>query len=197
MNKTKNLIWFLAIIALCTLAFVFYNTYTKQKMNAQPTPVFSDEFTTNDSKEFSDGLTNPDSVTQYPLDELETGISEKSIYYIDINQDNKPDRITKTFFETGTAHSYYEYKIELNQNGKFVDITPKDFRTVNGADCDLQQIQFVFKPKFKVILISRELGETWLDATVAQKQVFQLSENKLKKTETKTLRKICDVRELF
>ena len=197
MNKTKNLIWILSITILCALAFVFYNTYTKQKNSTQPAPVFSDEFTTNDSKEFSDGLTNPDSVTQYPLDEFGMGVSEKSIYYIDINQDNKPDRITKTFTETGNAHSYYEYKIELNQNGKFVDITPENFRTVNGADCDLQQIQFVFKPKFKVILISRELGDTWNDTTTAQKQTFQISENKLQKTETKNLRKVCDVRELF
>ena len=197
MNKIKNLIWLLSIMILCALAFVFYNTYTKQKAHTQPTPVFSDEFTTNDSREFSDGLTNPDSVTQYPLDEFGMGTSEKSIYYIDVNKDNKPDRITKTFVETGNAHSYYEYKIELNQNGKFVDITPENFRTVNGADCDLQQIQFVFKPKFKVVLISRELGDTWNDTTAAQKQTFQISENKLQKTETKTLRKVCDVKELF
>ena len=197
MNKIKNLIWILSIAILCALAFVFYDTYTKQKTNTHATPIFSDEFTTNDSKELSDGLINPDSVTQYPLDEFGTGISEKSIYYIDINKDNKPDRITKTFIETGNAHSYYEYKIELNQNGKFVDITPENFRTVNGADCDLQQIQFVFKPKFKVILISREIGDTWNDTTVAQKQTFQISENKLQKTETKTLRKVCDVKELF
>lgn len=196
MDKIKNLIWVLSIAILCALAFVFYNTYTKQKTNTQTVPVFSDDFTST-PESFSDGLTNPDSVTQYQLDESGTGLAEKSIYYIDINKDSKPDRITKTFLETGNAHSYYEYKIELNQNGKFVNITPKGFRTVNGADCDLQQIQFIFRPQFKVVLISRELGEIWTDATPAQKQVFQISENKLQKMETKTLRKVCDVRELF
>jgi len=196
MNKTKNLIWILTITVLCVLAFVFYTTYKKQQTNVQPAPIFSDEFTPS-SQEFSDGLKDPDSVTQYPLDEFDVGMAEKSIYYADINHDNKPDRITKTFFETGNAHSYYEYKIELNQNGKFVDITPKNFRTVSGADCDLQLIQFVFAPKFKVILISRDLGETWLDATMAKKQVFQLSDDKIQGGETKTLRKVCDVKELF
>jgi len=197
MDKTKNLIWILTIAVLCALAYVLYNTYTKQQKNeTAPIPVFSDEFI-NTSSGFSDGLTNPDSVTKYPLDEYNVGIAEKSIYFADINSDNETDRITKTFFETGNAHSYYEYKIELKQNGKFVDITPKNFRTVNGADCDLQQIQFVFKPQFKVILISRNMGETWIDPTVAKKQVFKIVENTLQEKETKTLHKICDVKELF
>lgn len=196
MDKIKNLIWILAIVVLGALSYVLYTTYTKQKTETPPTPVFSDEFINNNSG-FSDGLTNPDSVTKYPLDEYDVGIAEKSIYLADINNDNKPDRITKTFFETGNAHSYYEYKIELNQNGKFIDITPEKFRTISGADCDLQLVQFVFKPQFKVILISRDLGETWLDPTTAKKQIFKLSENKLQKTETKTLRKVCDVKELF
>ena len=196
MNKTKNLVWFLSIAILCALAFVLYSTYTKQKNGNQQTPVFSDEFV-DKSSEFSDGLINPDSVTQYPLDEFDVGMAEKSIYYADINQDEKLDRITKTFFETGNAHSYYEYKIELKQKDKFVDITPENFRTVNGADCDLQQIQFVFKPRFSVTLISRDMGKTWLDATPAKKQVFQISDDKLQVVETKTLRKVCDVKELF
>ncbi len=196
MNKIKNLIWILTIAVLCALSYVLYITYTKQKSETASTPVFSDEFV-NISSGFSDGLTNPDSVTKYPLDEYNVGIAEKSIYFADINNDNETDRITKIFFETGNAHSYYEYKIELKQNGKFVDITPENFRTVSGADCDLQQIQFVFKPQFKVILISRDMGETWVDPTVAKKQVFKFVENALQEKETKTLRKICDVKELF
>lgn len=196
MNKIKNLIWILTIAVLCALAYVLYTTYTKQKNEIAPTSVFSDEFF-NISSGFSDGLTNPDSVTKYPLDEYDVGMAEKSIYYADINNDKKNDRITKTFFETGNAHSYYEYKIELNQNDKFIDITPKNFRTVSGADCDLQLIQFVFKPQFKVIMVSRDMGETWIDPTVAQKQVFKISENTLQEKETKKLRKVCDVKELF
>ena len=195
MNKTKNLIWIISIAALCVLSVVFYNIYTNKKTETKSQPIFSDEFV-ND-QDFSDGLVNPDSVTKYNLDENDTGISEKSIYYVDINNDKKSDRITKTFYDMGNAHSYYEYKIELNQNGKFVDITPKNFRTINGADCDLQQIQFVFKPEFKVILISRDLGETWIDSTPATRRIYTLSNNKIELSNTKKLKPICDVKELF
>lgn len=196
MNKTNNLIWILAIAILCALAFVFYKTYTNTKTETEPTPVFSDDFVTH-SSDFSDGLTNPDSVTTYELEEDGFGIAEKSIYYVDINQDNKNDRITRTFNETGTAHSYYEYKIELNLDDKFVDITPENFRTVNGADCDLQLIQFIFKPQFKINMISRDLGETWIEPTTAKKTTFKISDDKLQAGETKTLHTVCDVKELF
>lgn len=198
MNKTKNFVWFISVVALLALAFVFYKTVTN-KNAAKPeesAPIFSDEFV-NTSKTFSDGLTNPDSTTQYHLDEFDVGISEKSIYYIDINNDKVKDRITKVLIETGNAHSYYQYKIELNQNGKFVDITPKDFRTVNGSDCDLQQIQFVFKPIFHAILISREMGDTWDTPTTAKKQTFKISDDKMKSDAPKNLRSVCDVKELF
>ena len=197
MNKIKNLIWFLTIAVLCALSYVLYISYTKQQKNETvPTPVFSDEFV-NTSSGFSDGLTNPDSVTKYPLDEYNVGIAEKSIYFVDINNDKKNDRITKTFVETGNAHSYYEYKIELKQNGEFVDITPENFRTVNGADCDLQQIQFVFKPQFKVILISRDMGENWIEPKRATRQIFKLNQDKIELSNVKMLQPVCDVKELF
>ena len=196
MNKTKNAIWFIVIISLLALAVIFYRTYKTAKTVTETTPIFSDEYV-NNSGSFSDGLTDPDSVTQYPLDEDDVGVAEKSIYYVDINKDGNKDRITKTFTDTGNAHAYYEYKIELNDNGKFVDITPENFRTVNGADCDLQQIQFVFKPSFKVILISRDMGDTWDDETMANKQTFKLSGNKIVAGDKKTLRPVCDVKELF
>ena len=197
MNKLKNLIWILSIAILCVLAFVLYNKTSKNSATSEtPIPTFSDEFQ-NTTGVFSDGLSNSDSVTVYPLDEFGTGVAEKNIYYTDINEDKIKDRITKTLVETGNSHSYYEYKIELNQNGEFVNITPANFRTINGTDCDLQQIQFVFKPQFKVILISRDMGETWVDPTVAKKQVFKFVENTLQEKETKTLRKVCDVKELF
>ena len=198
MNKRRNFILIIAIAVLCVLAFILYNQ-TKNKTDSAPEsniPVFSDEFV-HQKNTFSDGLKDPDSVTTYPLDEYGMGVSEKSIFYIDINRDKINDRITKTFVETGNAHSYYQYKIELNIDGKFVDITPNNFRTTNGDVCDLQQIQFVFKPNFKVILIYRELAETWDTPTVARKQVFKISGNKLKSDGTQSLRSVCDIKELF
>lgn len=196
MNKIKNLVWILSIAILCALAFILYNKTNTQTPMQDATPIFSDEFVAS-TNDFSDGLNNPDSVTTYPLDEYGMGVAEKTVYYIDINNDKNLDRITKTFIETGNAHSYYEYKIELNKNGKFVDITPNNFKTTNGENCDLQQIQFVFKPQFKVVLISRELGETWNTPTLAKKEVFKLSDDKFNMTESQTLRNVCDVKELF
>lgn len=196
MNKTKNLILIVAVISLCALAVIFYRNYNGAKSVIENKPIFSDEYI-NDTKTFSDGLFDADSVTRYPLDEFDIGTAEKTIYYVDINKDDVKDRITKIYYETGNAHAYNEYKIELNMDGKFVDITPENFRTVNGADCDLQQIQFVFKPNFRVILISRNLGETWDTETIAIKKVFKISDNKLKLSDEKTLHKVCDVKELF
>ena len=194
MNGTNKIIWVISITILCFLDVIFYNIYSKQPQKAS---TVVDEYSIETTDSFSDGLKNPNSVSTYTLDEDEVGITEKSVYLIDINNDKEPDRITKSFFDNGNAHSYYEYKIELNKNGRYVDITPDNFRTVNGADCDLQQIKFVFKPKFKVIMIYREMGDTWVDATMAKKRVFSFVENKLKAGSDEKLRKVCDVKELF
>ncbi len=196
MNKIKNLIWILSVFVLCVLAFAFYKQTTKHDVSENSAPVFAEDFQQQQNS-FSDGLNNPDSITTYHLDEYDTGIAEKAVYYIDINHDKTPDRITRTFFENGNAHSFYEYKIELNINNRYVDITPQNFRTTNGDTCDLQQIQFIFKPVFQIVLIYRELGDTWVQPTVAKKQVFKISNNELKSADTKTLRAVCDVKELF
>ena len=195
MNKTNTLILGLSVILLCAFGVIAFNI--KSKPVFEKNPVVEDSYLDENEKSFSDGLKNPDSLTTYQLAEDETGITEKSTYLVDINNDKKPDRITKTFFENGNAHSYYEYKIELNKNGKYVDITPKNFKTVNGADCDLQQIKFVFKPKFKVIMIYREMGNTWVEPTLAKSRVFVMNGEKLSASKEKNLRAICDVKELF
>ena len=107
MNKIKNLIWILSVVILCVLAFAFYKQTTKNNVVENSVPVFTEDFQKQNNS-FSDGLNNPDSITTYHLDEYDTGIAEKAIYYIDINNDKTPDRITRTFFENGNAHSFYE-----------------------------------------------------------------------------------------
>lgn len=198
MNKIKNVIFIIAIVILGVLAFMFYNKAQNNiPTNNETMFVDFNKESTNIKTVFSDGLNDPDSVTKYPLDEYGTGISEKSIFYIDINRDKTKDRITKIFVETGNAHSYYQYKIELNIDGKFVDITPNNFRTTNGDVCDLQQIQFIFRPSFKVILIYRELAETWDTPSIARKQVFKISGNRFVSDNPQALRSVCDIKELF
>lgn len=194
MNRTNKIIWILSIALLCFLGIIFYNTYSRQ---TQKSSMRVDEYSTQNDDSFSDGLKEPNSVSTYTLDDDEVGVTEKSVYLVDINNDKIPDKITKSFFDNGNAHSYYEYKIELNQDGLYVDITPDNLRTVNGADCDLQQVKFVFKPKFKVIMIYRSMGDTWVDATMAKKRVFSLIGNNLKAGKDENLRPVCDVKELF
>ena len=195
MNGTNKFVWIISVVALCAMGVVVYNIKSKPSNNIQKN-VVEDSYTDDDGV-FSDGLHNPDSVTTYQLDEDETGIAEKSVFLIDINHDKAQDRITRTFFENGNAHSYYEYKIELNKNGKYVDITPKNFKTINGADCDLQQIKFVFKPKFKVIMIYREMGDTWVEPTLAKSKTFVINDDNMVASKEKNLRAVCDVKELF
>ena len=69
---------------------------------------------------FSDGLTRPDLVETYTMDETGSGVTKKEIFNLDINNDDFIDRITRTRHENGTAHFWYEYKIELNKNGVFL-----------------------------------------------------------------------------
>lgn len=198
MNKTKNIIWIISIVALVGLSFVLYTKISLNKTNAQKSPeqMFADD---NDfeSQNFFDGLQKPDSVVTYPLQDFEPGISEKYVYLIDINQDGQKDRITKTFYENWNAHSYYKYTVELKQDGKYVDVTPKNLQTTNGADCDLQQIQFKFKPRFQIVVISRGLGDTWDEPTMAHKKIFSLEQNTLQSSKEIKMRKVCDVKELF
>ena len=194
MKKNSNLILIVLMIVLLIIIVVFYNAYK----NGVAQDSHPDYVSQDDTRVFSDGLKNPDSVTQYELDEFGMGIAEKSTYYIDINQDGIKDRITKIFTETGNAHSYYTYNVELNVDGSYVNITPDNFRTTNGASCDLQQIQFSFAPKFKVTIVARELGEIWTTPTMAYRQEYTLNtDDQIEPGKRQELRPVCDVKELF
>ena len=196
MKKNSNLVFIISVFTLFALAIIFYMVHKQDSAPNKKTMAYNagqDTYLI-----FSDGLGTPDSVTKYDLDEFDVGVTEKSIYYIDINNDGEKDRITKTFTDTGNAHSYYTYKIELKNNNKYIDITPKNLNTTNGASCDLQQIQFSFAPKFKITTISRELGDTWLEPTMAYKQEYTLSKNnQIESAPRQQMRPICDVKELF
>lgn len=146
---------------------------------------------------FSDGLNNPSFSDQYPLDEFGAGIAEKDIFDVDINGDGKNDRITRTRNENGTSHFYYQYKIELNKNGTFTDITPSGFRTTEGAECALQKLQFRFSPVFEVIKISRKWQDSWDTPTLATKTTYKFNDGQLEQVSSQQMKSICDVTDLF
>ena len=152
---------------------------------------------TNNTGEFSDGLINPDSAEKYQLDEYGAGISERDIFNRDINGDGRMDRITRTRNENGTSHFYYQYKIELNENGKFVDITPDGFRTTEGAECALQKLLFIFNPDFQVIKISRNWDTSWDTPTMATRTMYTFNNGKIISHTPQQMKIVCDVSDLF
>jgi hypothetical protein len=107
------------------------------------------------------------------------------------------DKITKTHNENGTAHFWDDYKIELNKNGTWRNITPKGLRTTQGSECALQKVQFKFSPVFQVIKISRPWVESWTNPSTATKTVYTLKDDKLQVTSTEKMKTVCDVTELF
>lgn len=168
-------------------------TRTEPVMPQRPSPSGADA----GNYKFDDGLRNPDSTTSEPLDEFDAGIASREVFNIDINKDGKKDRITRTRVETGTDHFYFEYKIELNSNNRLVDITPKNFRTVEGADCALQKFRFSFAPEFQIVKISRPWQDSWVTPTTADRTVYTLSSEMLRASQPRPVSRVCNVSDLF
>lgn len=153
---------------------------------------------TNMPAMFSDGLALPDVSTDGKLDETGAGIEKTDVFYRDLNQDKLTDKITRVKHENGTSHFWYEYKIELQRNNNtWNNVTPNGFRTTEGAECALQKLQFIFKPSFKVIKISRPWKDSWDTPTMATKTVWELKNNVIHQTKSEQVGQVCDVTELF
>ena len=200
----KFLIGFLIVLILAVggvLIFMLPGKDTTQSTpeNIAPTKVFTDSEPVAGEKyiDFSDGLGTPDETSQGELDEFGAGIESISKFHRDINNDGVADLITRTHVATGTAHDYNEYKIELNIDGKMVDITPNGFRTTHGAECALRLIHFHFKPNFGAVIISRPFEDTWVTPSMATKTQYVLNGNEITSGAPENLRQICDVTELF
>lgn len=200
-NIGFNILLILILIAIGILAYVLFGGDSSQRIRT--IGVASPENTMIASEQesapqiFTDGLNNPDFINQSELDELGEGISETAIFNIDINNDGKKDRITRTRHENATAHFFYEYKIELKNNNSYKDITPKGFRTTEGAECALGKLQFVFKPDFKVIKISRPWKTSWNSPSMATKTTYTIVKNTINQIDSVPVKEICDVTELF
>ncbi len=149
------------------------------------------------SNEFDDGLGTPTRIQRYKLDEFGAGVAERAEFEYDINNDGRPDLITRTRNETGTVHFEYVYKIELNDGEKLNDITPDGFYTIEGSDCARQKLQFSFEPDFSVTKIFRPLGDEWDTPTASQKQVFSIWNNRMHVVTDIEYKTVCDVSELF
>ncbi len=194
-----SLTWGIVLILIIVGVMIYTLVPTRNPSNIETargtqTPSVS-QHTSGDM--FSDGLHNPHQVAHGTLDETGNGISEQEIFYTDVNQDNFTDKIIRTHYENGTGHAWDEYNIQIVQNGQYVDITPSDFRTVNGADCALQKIQFVFHPDFQIIKISRPWVDSWNTPSMATRTLYEIKNDRLVLKKSETLRTVCDVTELF
>ena len=197
-----SLAWGIVLIVIIIGIMIFTLWTIRAKTNTESTydattPDVQQNATDDAPKMFSDGLKTTHQTSYGTLDETGFGVSEQSVFYVDINQDNITDKIIRTHHETGTGHAWDEYNIQIVQNGQYIDITPNDFRTVVGADCALHKIQFVFQPTFHIVKISRPWIDSWITPSMATRTIYKLTDNVLIPTETKDLRVICDVEELF
>lgn len=200
-STVLNILLVIMFIIIAILIYILAGgkTPTTKRVTGTQSPniITSEKETNQNTDTFSDGLSKPVFSEKYKLDEMGSGISERDIFDIDINGDGLVDRITRTKNENGTSHFYYEYIIELNKNGKFVNITPDGFRTTEGAECSLQKLRFNFKPEFRVEKISRDWSQSWDTPTMATKTTYIFNDGNLKQTESIPLKIICDVKNLF
>lgn len=146
---------------------------------------------------FNDGLGKPQNKIGYKPDETGIGTTKIETFLYDINTDGKKDKITRIHHENGTAHFWDEYTIEINENDRFRSIELDDFRTINGAECTLQKLKFIFKPTFQVIKISRPWVKSWNTPSIATKTTYELKNNQMIVVDKKQMANVCDVTELF
>lgn len=152
---------------------------------------------TADFDKFDDGLSHPSAETQNAPDDFGVGVTNVRVYRRDINNDGVPDRITRTHTENGTSHFTNEYKIELASDGGWVDITPDNFKTLEGADCAIQKLRFYFDPAFTVEIIGRNIANDYITPTMAYRTVYQMTDNRLIKISRTPIAEVCDVSGLF
>ncbi len=187
------------IIAVGGLTYVLW--MGRQSRPIPPHGVTSPTIPSSDTRragaKFSDGLGKPDATTRYELDEFGAGIARRDVFMRDINGDGHADRITRTRIENGTDHYYDDYKIELYDGTNYRDVTPKDMRTIESADCALQRFQFVFRPTFHIIKISRPWRDTWTTPTMATRTTYRINGNEIRSGETMPVKEICNVADLF
>ena len=203
MKKTSLFLFAVSAMSVVVGAYFFFGTPNKKMSPSAPRvevvddsgravvegweTVVDTEQADFEGYDFNDGLGRPDSKTKLALAETEAGIVSREVF-------NKGKiKITRMRFETGTAHGFFEYKIELDG----ADVTPREFRTVEGADCALQKMKFYFAPEFQIVQISRPWQDSWITPTIASRTIYKIVDGRLAVVSDVKLHAICDVSELF
>ena len=151
---------------------------------------------------FDDGLPEKPNSTEYftPTNSYGaiSGVTQTETFYIDINNDGIPDRITRNrFVSPATPIGYTFYKIELQQkNRKYIDITPPGFRTAEGTECFTTVYKFGFLPKFSIGRISRGMGATEQTPQPVMITGYELILDQIVKASEFYYLPMCDVRDV-
>lgn len=192
------------IIVLAIVGFAIYWFGFRTDKPAQPIPVANDLVVTEPvqrlhADRFDDGLRHADTTRRFQLDEMGEGLLSSEVFNVDINADGRPDKITRNRYENGTDHFYYDYTIELNTPNGYQNITPDQFRTIEGSECALRKIQFIFTPEFHIKVISRPWEESWVTPTMATITAYGFTNDgsQLNVLTQRDMQRICDVSELF
>lgn len=198
-----NILMVIMVVMICVLGWLLVRTRNggvgrTEGLDSPTRAVSIQSGNVNRGGRFSDGLPmTADDTTKFELDEFGAGIAQIQVFYIDIDGDGHADRITRTRDENGTDHYSDIYSVELRRGDAFVDVTPPQLQTVQGAECALQRIQFVFKPDFRIIKISRPWRDSWTTPTLAEKTEYAFADGDLYPIQTVPMKVVCDVSELF
>lgn len=197
-------IFLVILIILALVGFAIYWFGFRDDKPIQPAPSTSNVIVTETAQRmpanrFDDGLRHADTTRRFQLDDMGEGLFTSEIFNVDINSDGRPDRITRNRYENGTDHFYYDYIIELNTPNGYQNITPDQFRTIEGSECALRKIQFIFSPEFHIKVISRPWQESWTTPTMATLTAYGFTNNgsQLDILTQRATQRICDVSELF
>ena len=191
--------WIIVVFIIIAVVNIFFFIDHKKQSNIESIPdeqetetvmnkdIPSDNYALAPA-DFDDGLGRPTEKTNYDLAEDGIGLA-----VVEKFNDKATDiTIIRSYYRTATA-GYTEYKIERNG----VNITPNGFKTLDGADCSLTKFRFVWKPEFSVIKISRNVGDTMIQPTMATKTIYKMMNGKLSIVSETPLREICNVSDLF
>lgn len=202
-NVLRNILTIILLLVIAVLVYIL----SQKSMNdtdvsniGVTSPVVSSaprDTIPYDFDRFNDGLAKPNAQTKNAPDEFGVGVTDVRIYNRDLNNDGRPDKITRTHIENGTSHFTNEYKIELATDIGYIDITPDNLKTVEGADCALQKLRFYFDPVFMIEKIGRNIGEDYVTPTMAYKTIYKMIDNQLVQISQTPITEICDVSELF
>lgn len=150
---------------------------------------------------FDDGLPVRADSTEYTTatdrNGRDSGIYQYEYFYIDVNNDTRPDRITRGRYTSPTS-AYTFYRIEIQgPNRKYDRLPITDFQTIENYGCFFRVFKFGFSPRFTITAASRDVVTNCVTPTAAKLDIWELVNGELVKTGAFTALPTTDARLLL